>query len=880
MKRKKMIACILSLCMLATMMPVTVMAENGPDMTGTTVDVTADNAQDVLDGKYGDINGKTIHFTEDIEVVLDLARPTKYQGSGTIYYNYVNSALETEPTEWSDSISSVMNSHSHYYRTLEDVTFTADDGVTVAGFTFSAGHVASSGYDYVRGVEQTTGVTYYKHSSLEDITFDGLTITGQFDAKLYMEGSTVKGITFDGCTFTGTTDDGDNAAIKFLADNQYFTDITVENCSIDGYFQGVYIQGVDGADIVDNSISNTEHNAIALQSCDVAAKGDIAVKENYITDVSDRAIRFNAVDASAEIVINNNIMVDCGDDEGQLIKAGDVAGGASVDLESNYWDGEDVSTAVSGLAAPTVVGITGGDWEDKDVSVSNYVAPGFRVENGEVVEATAIATVNGVEYADLQEAIKAAAPDGTVEILSDVTVDKWIMFAESLSIGNGNLITLKIDGLTINGNGHTLTVNSIESAGNGNRLFYDATNLNINDLTIKYADGVAGGIGLKSGTINNVTFEGGTYGVLPGAGDVTIKDSTFKTNSTAIYYEEERDNLTVTGNTFELDDDTNVILLRGDTEFTNNTIVSGRTVNVVSGSPVVTGNDFNDVRFKVYNGAEATIKNNTINNLVFDSEDYAENPVKSTFANNALSDAAQEALDAAGVENVKPVDPTPSTSSKKSTKKYAVSIDDDEIENGSIKLSSSKAKKGATVTLTVTPDAGYKLDKLVVLDDDGDKVELTDKGNGKFTFKMPRGGVEVDASFVEIEGVEVDDEIVIVLTIDETLMLIDGEYVVNDVAPIIRGERTVLPIRVIAEALGASVSWNEAEQTVTIVKGEMTIVIYIGQAFALVNGEPVALDQPAFIENGRTYLPLRFIMENLGAEVAWNGAAQTVTIIG
>ncbi|MBQ3615054.1 MAG: copper amine oxidase N-terminal domain-containing protein, partial [Anaerotignum sp.] len=57
-----------------------------------------------------------------------------------------------------------------------------------------------------------------------------------------------------------------------------------------------------------------------------------------------------------------------------------------------------------------------------------------------------------------------------------------------------------------------------------------------------------------------------------------------------------------------------------------------------------------------------------------------------------------------------------------------------------------------------------------------------------------------------------------------------------------------------------------------------TIVIYIGQAFALVNGEPVQLDAPAFIANDRTYLPLRFIAENLGAEVVWNGANNTVTI--
>ena len=201
------------------------------------------------------------------------------------------------------------------------------------------------------------------------------------------------------------------------------------------------------------------------------------------------------------------------------------------------------------------------------------------------------------------------------------------------------------------------------------------------------------------------------------------------------------------------------------------------------------------------------------------------------------------------------------------------------MEDGTVKASSTSAKKGATVTLTVTPDDGYELDKLVVLDKDGNEVELKDKGDGKFTFKMPRGGVEVDASFAEADAVVAKDTTKIVLTIDSIVALVNGEPVVNDVAPIIKGERTFLPIRLIAEELGATVTWNETEKSVTIVKDDMTIVIYIGQAFALVNGEPVQLDAPAFIENDRTYLPLRFVAENLGAVVTWDGLARTVTIV-
>lgn len=270
---------------------------------------------------------------------------------------------------------------------------------------------------------------------------------------------------------------------------------------------------------------------------------------------------------------------------------------------------------------------------------------------------TPVAKVGGTEYTDLQDAIKAAAPSGTVDIVKDVTVQEWKMFSETLSIGSGEIIKMNMNGLTINGNGHTVTIKNLKSAGNGNRLFYDATNLNISNLTIRYAVGLAeGGIGMTSGVLNNVTFDGGVYGVLPGTGDVKVENCTFATNGTAIYFEQERNNLTVTDCTFNQPAGANVILLRGDVKFTNNTINSGRTVNVVSGSPVVEGNEFADgVRLKVYNDATATIENNkNITNLEFSNP---QGTTKSEFKGNELNDAAKAALTAVGGEN-KPADPT------------------------------------------------------------------------------------------------------------------------------------------------------------------------------------------------------------------------------
>jgi len=261
------------------------------------------------------------------------------------------------------------------------------------------------------------------------------------------------------------------------------------------------------------------------------------------------------------------------------------------------------------------------------------------------VYAQAVAKVGEVKYTDIQEAIKAAAPAGTVDVLADVTVDKWIMFAEKMTIGDGSLITLNINGLTINGNNKTMTVKSIESAGNGGYLFYDAQNLTVKDLTINIADGLVGGIGLQQGTISNVTFNGGQYGVLPGKNGVTVSGCTFNdTKGYAVYYEDERPGIVVTGNTFNTADGAYAITMRNNEQFTDNTVVKGRVNLANSAASTVSGNDFGTERFKVYNDATATISNNKINNLVFNATDA---PAASTFtADNTLSTEAQAAIEA------------------------------------------------------------------------------------------------------------------------------------------------------------------------------------------------------------------------------------------
>ena len=90
----------------------------------------------------------------------------------------------------------------------------------------------------------------------------------------------------------------------------------------------------------------------------------------------------------------------------------------------------------------------------------------------------------------------------------------------------------------------------------------------------------------------------------------------------------------------------------------------------------------------------------------------------------------------------------PSSGGGSYTPTYPVSTPS-KTENGSVSSNVKNASKGDTVTITVKPDSGYVLDDLTVTDKNGNELKLNDKGNGKYTFTMPAGKVEVKASFAE-----------------------------------------------------------------------------------------------------------------------------------
>lgn len=107
---------------------------------------------------------------------------------------------------------------------------------------------------------------------------------------------------------------------------------------------------------------------------------------------------------------------------------------------------------------------------------------------------------------------------------------------------------------------------------------------------------------------------------------------------------------------------------------------------------------------------------------------------------------------------------------------------------------------------------------------------------------------------------------------------LNGKDIAFDVSPIIKDGRTLVPFRSIAEALGATVEWDQASSMVKMAKGVSTINLIVGNTTAQVDGKSNVMDVPAQIVSGRTIVPLRFISEAFNLDVKWDQKTMTVTI--
>ena len=417
---KKLLAMALALVMCLGVTTMAWAEDERPDMNGTVVNVTTANAQDVLDGKYGSIDGKTIHFAQGTYEKLYLARVIANDtclGSGVDYYKGVanvevkGSGSTCNPiVTWTvgDKVSAFdrLTTRAQFFvRTVKNVTFTAEAGATFAGFEaaarwandtektamseyFSSKNVqfeelriekGDDGNNLTSPIVRTNYSGSWLDFSLQNITFDGLTINGSLSvskAKDVLTDYANDGIIVKNCSFNPSGEGKNGIELKSLTTP--YQNVQVTGCTFTGATNdGLYIQRLQGATIENNSFKNIGKRAIQLNA-DNGMGGNVIIQENYINNCGDRAIRFGTVNDDANVKVNNNVIVNStGDESGQLFKANEVKPGGSVNLDNNYWSGKPAATAVNtngGVTVPTKTGIAGGTFT---VDVTDYMADGM-----------------------------------------------------------------------------------------------------------------------------------------------------------------------------------------------------------------------------------------------------------------------------------------------------------------------------------------------------------------------------------------------------------------------------------------------------------------------------------------------------------------------
>lgn len=118
----------------------------------------------------------------------------------------------------------------------------------------------------------------------------------------------------------------------------------------------------------------------------------------------------------------------------------------------------------------------------------------------------------------------------------------------------------------------------------------------------------------------------------------------------------------------------------------------------------------------------------------------------------------------------------------------------------------------------------------------------------------------------------------IVLQLGELAVKVNGEDRKLEAAPMLSGDTTLVPLRFIAEALGAAVTWEEATRTAVLETGGATVRLTVDAAAAIVNGQPKELAAAPLISGETLMVPLRIIGESFGREVGYDGVTKRISI--
>lgn len=129
-----------------------------------------------------------------------------------------------------------------------------------------------------------------------------------------------------------------------------------------------------------------------------------------------------------------------------------------------------------------------------------------------------------------------------------------------------------------------------------------------------------------------------------------------------------------------------------------------------------------------------------------------------------------------------------------------------------------------------------------------------------------------------VDNIDTAETITIAFKLGDSVLKINGEDVAVT-TPFEENGTTLVPLRVITEAFGATVEWSDEEQSVTLTYDDVVIKIWIDRTDALVNGQKSALLLAPRLVNDTTMVPLRFITENFGADVSYDDATEAILVV-
>ena len=791
--KKRFLSILTALCLTLTLLPTAALAADEPVVLikpdGTEIGYSLPGAAfaasepgDVVQLRDDITRGQTANLTAGKEVTLDLNGHTwnvgflglRVYGSLTVTDNTANisptvSDGNYEVTYNSGKITSSVN------------TVCTMDGGT---FTLESGTVESTGDVAIwAGVNDTTTGTVNIEGGY--VVAQEMCAMAAKDSTLNVSGGVLEAL--DNAVLGGNGTSGWGGYTINMTGGTLIGRIVT-----DGYVScGIYHPNDGTVNVSDGTIISTNGAGI------VARAGTTNITGGTIIALGDSTT--GKVGDSRVVVTTSGVVLDL--DAGY--PGAGIENGEATNAQVSISDDADISGSASAVSviASTVaeddnVIITGGTFSS---DVTDYLPSGMTQVNGKVVvdTAKAVATVNGVGYDDLQEAINAAGKDDTVTLLQDEEQDVTIAAGQEITLDLGTYTLKNASGHTITNNG-TLTIigsgtvdnvthakgalvnygtavleggtftRSAEAgsspSNNGGNSWYVIDNHGTMTIdgaevtstgkysslirNIKENNDEAGVLNVKSGYLSNgfITLKNDT------AGKLNVTGGTIKSGNQAVQNWSQAE---LSGGTFK----GNVITWSYEEGTTSKTTISGDAN--ITGNVIAVNYDggSNPAKVEINGGTViGEISKGTYNEGIVPAEPDAKSSeiqvsggVFTEDPTPYLTSGKELIRNADGTYSVRNETPSSGASSGSSSDpSYSPILD--VSDGGSIKVNPRTPEEDDEVTITVDPDSGYEVDEVTVTDRNGREVKVTAERNGTYTFTQPRGRVTISVTFVREGG--------------------------------------------------------------------------------------------------------------------------------